>query len=161
MAERSTREVVELYARAMYEADAKTLDTILAEDITEEYPQSGERIRGKANLRAIIQNYPGVDARGWEGRSKIEKVVGEEDRWVTGPDCRALRIVGTGDHFTLQGRIKYPDGSVWHLVSLVELRNGKIFRLTSYFGAPFEAPAWRAKWVERTEAPSAGSTTTT
>jgi hypothetical protein len=42
------------------------------------------------------------------------------------------------------GRIRYPNGEEWHLVQLVELRDGLIWRLTSYFAAPFEAPEWRA-----------------
>jgi hypothetical protein len=32
---------------------------------------------------------------------------------------------------------------------LVQVRDGKIYRETAYFAAPFEAPEWRAPWVER------------
>jgi len=43
----------------------------------------------------------------------------------------------------------YPgDTRVWHSVVLVELRDGKVLKETAIFGAPFDAPAWRAKWVE-------------
>jgi hypothetical protein len=31
---------------------------------------------------------------------------------------------------------------------VVEFRDGKIARMTDYFAAPFEAPAWRAPYVE-------------
>lgn len=148
MAEKSTREIVERYARAIHDMDYAAVDSVLADDVTDDYPQSGERVRGKANLRAIIENYPNLGEEGWRGRTAVQKVVGEEDHWVTGPGWQLLRITGTGDQFTLTGRITYPDGSVWHLVQLVELRSGKITKLTTYFGAPFEAPAWRAKWVE-------------
>ena len=29
------------------------------DDYVEEYPQSGERIRGKQNVRSVYENYPG------------------------------------------------------------------------------------------------------
>lgn len=154
MGERSTREIVEAYAQAVYKVDPAALDALLADDVIEDYPQSGERVRGKANMAAIILNYPGLQRdEDWRGRTKVDKVVGEEDRWVSGPDWRLTKIVGTGDHYTLTGRIRYPNGSVWHIAQLVELRNGKIARLTSYFAEAFEAPAWRARWVERVSEP--------
>jgi hypothetical protein len=34
-------------------------------------------------------------------------------------------------------------------------RDGKILRETRYYGEPFEAPAWRAQWVQRIEEPVA------
>jgi hypothetical protein len=34
---------------------------------------------------------------------------------------------------------------------IVEFRDGKIWRDTRYYAEPFEAPAWRAQWVERME----------
>jgi len=45
--------------------------------------------------------------------------------------------------------VTYPNGETWHIVSLIEFRDGKISKITSYFGAPFEAPAWRAPYVEK------------
>jgi hypothetical protein len=35
-------------------------------------------------------------------------------------------------------------------MSLVELRSGKIAKTTDVYGEPFDPPAWRSKWVERT-----------
>jgi hypothetical protein len=34
-------------------------------------------------------------------------------------------------------------------VAIIELRDGKIFRETCYYAEPFEAPEWRAQWVEQ------------
>jgi hypothetical protein len=34
------------------------------------------------------------------------------------------------------------------VVDLIELRDGLVHRETMYWAAPFEAPAWRAPWVE-------------
>jgi hypothetical protein len=31
----------------------------------------------------------------------------------------------------------------------MQLRDGKVYRETWYFASPFEAPVWRAAWVER------------
>jgi hypothetical protein len=33
----------------------------------------------------------------------------------------------------------------------MEFRNGKVVHETQYFADPFEAPAWRNKWVQKTE----------
>jgi hypothetical protein len=40
-------------------------------------------------------------------------------------------------------------GEPVHTVSIMELRDGKVARETHYFAEPFDAPEWRAQWVER------------
>ena len=45
------------------------------------------------------------------------------------------------------------DGRLFHYVSVVELGDGKMWRDTRYYAEPFEAPAWRSRWVERIGAP--------
>jgi hypothetical protein len=45
------------------------------------------------------------------------------------------------------------DGQIYHVAMVVEFRDGKIWRDTRYYAEPFEAPAWRAQWVEPIEAP--------
>ena len=111
-----------------------------------EYPQSGERFRGLANIRAVAENYPGGLPKDLSG-----KVIGSEDKWVVGPSFNVLRIEGTGDIYTIIGSATYPDGKTWQVMSLVELRAGKIARTTELFGAPFDAPEWRSKWAERSK----------
>jgi ketosteroid isomerase-like protein len=127
------RKTVEQFLQAMATNDWEAQDRLLADDFVEEYPQSGERIRGKANRRAIIENYPRGEPR---------------DVNASGPAPKLPVIAGNGDHFTATGQVKYPNGETWHVVSLVEIRDGKIARMTDYFAAPFEAPAWRAPYVE-------------
>jgi hypothetical protein len=97
-----------------------------------EYPQSGERIRGWDNVRAAHENYPGGLPQEVEG-----KALGSEDKWVLGPSYNVLRIEGTGDVYTLIASARYPDGQIWQ-------------ESTEIYGAPFDPPPWRAKWVERT-----------
>ena len=65
------------------------------------------------------------------------------------PNLMPMRLVGMGDQYVGTGQVIYPDGKTWHIVQLIELRNGMIAHLTTYFAEPFEAPAWRAAWVER------------
>ena len=40
-------------------------------------------------------------------------------------------------------------GEKFYLTSVVEFRGGKIAKQTEYWASPFEAPGWRAQWVER------------
>jgi len=128
------RTIVEQFLSAMATNDVEAQERLLSDDIVEEYQQSGERIRGKDNRRAIIENYPGGTPR---------------ETSATGPSPKPPTITGAGDRFTAAGQITYPNGETWQVVSLIELRDGKISKMTSYFAAPFEAPAWRAPYVEK------------
>jgi len=141
--EPSPSEIVQRYATAMGAGDKEMLLFVMADDLIEDFPQSGERIIGFDNWMALIEHWPE------ETRPHLDQVVGSEDRWVSGPNWSLARIEGTGDKFWGAGHVTYPDGSTWHVVQLIELRNGKIAHLTSYFAPPFEAPEWRKPWVVR------------
>ena len=147
MKELTSREIVERYAKAVTADDYDAQDALLADDVVEEYPQSGERVHGKANRRAIFENYPGMKERG--AHPQIDRIIGSEDRWLPTPSFGVMRVVGTGDQYTATARVTYPNGEVWFVVEIIELRHGKIAKLTSYFGQAFEPPAWRSQWVER------------
>jgi hypothetical protein len=41
------------------------------------------------------------------------------------------------------------EGGAYEGEAILELRDGKVWRDTRYFAEPFEAPEWRAQWVER------------
>jgi len=111
---------LEELARRQYE--------LAAEDFVEEWPQSGERIRGRANAKAINDNYPAMTG--------------------TTPQLSLRRLSGEGSHWVIEGTIDYGDGTPVSYVGIAELRDDKLARITEYFGNPFEAPAWRSKWVE-------------
>jgi ketosteroid isomerase-like protein len=147
MADLTNREIVERFVRAQADPARAGDNEYVAEDLVEDYPQSRERIRGLANRRAIFENYPGRTGRDF-GPNEVRTVIGE-DHWVMTPTMTLARVNGSGERFTATGMITYPNGERWHLVQLIEVRGGKIARLTTYFAAPFEAPAWRAQWVER------------
>ncbi|MEO8570967.1 MAG: hypothetical protein ABI553_04635 [Chloroflexota bacterium] len=59
MGERTNEEVMRAYLQALTVNDVEALDRLRDPDWTLDYPQSGERIRGHANERAIADHYPG------------------------------------------------------------------------------------------------------
>jgi hypothetical protein len=89
-----------------------------------EMPQSGERIRGRDNMRAMQEGFPNP------------------------PTITIRRVVGANTTWVLEGVNDYGD-DVWHVVAIFELDpDGRIVRDTRYYAKPFEAPQWRAMWVE-------------
>jgi SnoaL-like domain len=96
-----------------------------------EMPQSGERFRGRENMRAFQR---ARDNHATPPRSlQLRRVLVKEGLWV------------------VEAVIDYGDGRVFDVVQLLELRDGKMWRDRWYFAEPFEAPEWRAQWVERME----------
>jgi len=139
------RQVVEGYARALAENDLDAQDALVHEDYVGHWPQSGEVIRGRANRRAILENYPGAQSG---MRPSTDRIIGQDDKFIAGPSWNIIHLTGSGDELTATGTITYPNGETWHFASLLTLREGKISRQVDYFGPPFEAPAWRAPYVE-------------
>ena len=93
--------------------------TYVAEDVVETYPQSGERLEGRAAERAMHEAFSGS------------------------PTFTIRRILRDGDLAVVELDERYADGSVWKTAFILELRDGLIAGLTGYFGEPFAAPAWR------------------
>lgn len=146
MTESSGRAIVERYARALQDKDHDALARLVTDDYVDEMPQSGERVRGKANQLALVHNYPGgvgtIDP-------KSTRLVSAEDRWVVTPTFAPLRIEGSGDVYTYVGTVTYANGETWQIIQIIELRHGKVAKTMSWYAAPFEAPAWRTPYVER------------
>jgi hypothetical protein len=148
------RELAERFVRSHRSpVDWDEMRSLMHPDFVEEWPQSGERIRGFENRRAMWENYPGGAPEG----VGVRRILGGEDRIIDAPVpagpfpmFTVVRVVGTGDSFTYEGTATYPSGDTSHVVMIVELRDEKVWRLTTYFAAPFDAPEWRAAWVERT-----------
>jgi limonene-1,2-epoxide hydrolase len=147
VAELTNRDVVERFVAAMNADDLGAAEQYLAEDMVEDYPQSGERIRGRKNRRAVVENYPGRAERDFSP-GRVSAIVGD-DQWVMTPTFSLLRLVGSGERFTVTGELNYPNGDRWHIVQLMELRGGKIAKMITYFAEPFEPAPYRAKFVER------------
>ncbi|MGN9894535.1 nuclear transport factor 2 family protein [Micromonospora sp. L31] len=106
--------------------DIARASEIYADDAVLEWPQGGERVRGKANITALRSSYP--------------------DR----QEFQLHRTVGCGDLWVNEYTIRYDDRPMM-AVGIMEFRDGKVVRERIYFGEPWEPPAWRAQWVERIE----------
>ena len=78
---------------------------------------------------------------------KLGEMYGEQTG--TSPKFTYTRMLGGGDVFVVEGTIDYGDGVPVSYVGIGELRDGKIAKMTEYFANPFEAPAWRADYVDR------------
>jgi len=119
------------------------LHEVYHEDAVLEYPQSGERFRGLANIRAQFEDYPDLNP----GTSQLTEVIGD-DTYAISPSYTVIRVEGAGLKGTAVIRIRYPDGSYWWAVNLYDLRDGLMTRSRSYFAPDFEAPDWRAPYRE-------------
>lgn len=97
---------------------------IFADDAVIEWPQSGERIRGKQNIIALHEASP------------------------VGVDFEIRRITGSGDLWVTETTIRYDGARPTSAVFIMEFRDGRVIRETDYFGEPFDPPGYRAAWVE-------------
>jgi hypothetical protein len=138
----TNEECVRRYAAASAAHDLDALPMLRHPEWMVFWPQSGERVESSQAFAEIIGSYPG-------GAPAVEvtRIVGSEDQWVVTPANTAMRVAGSGDFWWSEWRITYPNGDVYLVVDLFELRGGLIYRETVYWAAPFEAPAWRAPWV--------------
>jgi hypothetical protein len=124
MGEQENRQVLEgLFSNGRLRLSVEDEHAARTEDYVMEMPQSGERIVGRDRMRAFQEAYPNP------------------------PDARVRRIVGSGDLFVMEAFADY-GGEVARVVDVVEFRDGKIAKETRYYAAPFDAPEWRAQWVE-------------
>jgi hypothetical protein len=120
-------EIREALNRHWAASDANDFDVehaIYRDDAVLEYPQSGERIRGRRNIQASRVAQPNAK------RFTVRRIVGVGDLWVS--------------EFTLSY-----DGRPSYTVSVMEFQDGKVARETQYFADPFEPGPSRAQWVER------------
>jgi hypothetical protein len=103
--------------------DEAVASEIYADDAVLEFPQGGERIRGKENIVAFRTAYPAsLDF-------DIRRTIGRDDLWLN------------------EYVIRY-DGNPSHVVGIMEFRDNKVVRETLYVGEPWEPPEWRQQWVE-------------
>jgi hypothetical protein len=142
----------ERYAAALASGDLGIIDEVFTEDFVDEYPQSGEVIRGRRNLKAMMEARPGRPGEHGPDLASVRARAGDELR-VVAPLFTVVRVQGRGDAGTTTLRARYPDGSWWWIVVVYELRDGRIARSTSFFAPTFEAPGWRAPYVERRAVP--------
>jgi SnoaL-like domain len=124
MAENDIREALNRHWAASDANDFDVEHDIYREDALLEYPQSGERIRGRHHIQASRVAQPNAK------RFTVRRIVGTGDLWVT--------------EFILTY-----DGRPSYTVSVMEFLDGKVAHETQYFGDPFEPGPSRAHLVER------------
>ena len=123
----SSKQVLEQFWEAMQSNDFRAVGELLHDEYVLEWPQSGERVRGRENFVAINENYP---AHGrWE--FTVHRILAEGDEVVSDVD------VTDG---VLRGRV----------ITFSRIRDGKILHQTEFWPDPFEAALWRSQWVEKT-----------
>ncbi|HEY3976386.1 MAG TPA: nuclear transport factor 2 family protein [Streptosporangiaceae bacterium] len=120
----STRAAIEQHWKASDDGDADTEHAIYAADAILDYPQSGERFRGRAKIQAQRGGHPA------ERRFRI------------------LRIRGGGDLWVSECVITY-DGAPTYSVSVMEFAGEQVTHETQYFADPFPAAARRAPLAEQ------------
>jgi ketosteroid isomerase-like protein len=123
--EHEIRAALEQHWAASAAGDVETEHNIYLDDAICDYPQSGERIHGRRNIQALRSHHPGKPSG-----FTVRRIVGQGNVWVT-----EYVIV-------YQGKPAYT-------VSIMEFAGNRVVHETQYFAGPFEAPAWRAQWVER------------
>ena len=122
--EKKIRAALDQHWAASDANDFETEHRIYLDDAVLEYPQSGERTRGRSNIQNQRANQPN------KKRFSIRRIIGSGELWVT--------------EFILTY-----DAKPSYTVSIMEFKGDKVARETQYFADPFVAPTFRAKWVER------------
>src|SRR3954467_12663689 len=123
MEDREIRTALDRHWTASDANDLEAEHDIYREDAVLEYPQSGERSRGRQKIQSSRAAQPN------RKRFSVRRIIGAGDLWVT------------------EYILTY-DGRPSHTVSIMEFLDGKGPRETQYFGAPFEPGPSRAQWAE-------------
>jgi len=119
------RAVLERHWAASDAGDFEAEHEIYREDALLYYPQSGEQIRGRRNIRESRFLQPN------RKRFTVQRIVGSGDLWVS--------------EFVLAY-----DGAPVFSVSIMEFQEGLVVRETQYFADRFDPAPSRAHLVERT-----------
>jgi hypothetical protein len=124
MDDRSVRLALERHWEASDANDFDAEHEIYHEDAVLDYPQSGERIRGRRNIQESRTVQPN------KKRFTVRRMIGSGDLWVT--------------EFVLTY-----DGRPSYVVSIMEFREAKVAHETQYFADRFDPGPSRAHLVER------------
>ena len=122
MGEAENRQTVLTVFRAILEGDVGLFHRQFCEDSVIEFPQSGERIVGGANRRAVYRSFP--------GRPSVTRTT-----------------VG-GDLAVVEATVDYGDAADWRAVFIYRLRGARIATAAAYWAQPFQPAESRAAWVE-------------
>lgn len=112
--------------RVMGSNDFEAASSCLSEDYELLWPQSAERLVGRANFAALNANYPAHGLWSFHVNS----------------------LVAEGD--TVVSDVTISDGEVRaRAITFSTVRDGLISRQVEFWPDDYEAPEWRSQWVER------------
>jgi hypothetical protein len=137
------RALMAAFSDALTSGQYEQLRDFYDPDVIAEFPQSGERFRGPEGLIGQFQSYPGH-----LNDTRMSDVIGGTSYALT-PMYTVVAVEGSGDSGTAIYRTRYPDGSMWWVINLYELRNGRVAKLRTFFAQDFEAPAWREPFWDK------------
>jgi hypothetical protein len=118
------RAALERHWNASDAGDFEVEHDIYHEDAVLDYPQSGERIRGRRNIQESRFVQPN------KKRFTVRRMIGSGDLWIT--------------EFVLSY-----DGIPSYTVSIMEFRDGLVAHETQYFADRFDPAPSRAHLVEQ------------
>src|ERR1700760_3650599 len=123
MDDRTLRQALERHWAASDASDFEAEHDIYREDAVLDYPQSGERIRGRRRIQESRRVQPS------DKRFTVRRILGSGVLWIS--------------EFTLSY-----DGTPSYVVSIMEFRDGLVAHETQYFADPFAPGPSRAHLVE-------------
>jgi hypothetical protein len=129
MDDRAIRTALERHWEASDASDFEREHEIYREDAVLDYPQSGERIRGRRNIQQSRTVQPN------KKRFTIRRMIGSGDLWIT------------------EYILTYDDKPSY-VVSIMEFRDGLVAHETQYFADRFEPSPSRAHLIEHVGGPS-------
>jgi ketosteroid isomerase-like protein len=118
-------QLIEQHLEAAMAGDEEAFTALIDDDFVQDWPQSGERVRGRLACLNVARNYPGGP-----------------------PQVEIVRTTGEGDHWVVEAKSRYADETDYHVIAILEFRAGKAIREVDYFGPSYPAPEWRRQWVE-------------
>ncbi|WP_042418662.1 nuclear transport factor 2 family protein [Streptacidiphilus anmyonensis] len=122
-ADRRIRSAIEEHWQASERGDTESEHAVYATDAILDYPQSGERFRGRAAIAAQRGGHPAAR------HFTVQRISGGGRLWVS--ECV----------------ITY-DGVPTYSVSIMEFAHGQVVHETQYFPEGFGAPEWRRALAE-------------
>ncbi|MGO4146456.1 nuclear transport factor 2 family protein [Paenarthrobacter sp. YAF11_1] len=125
--QRTNENVVKRLIDCINDRHIEVMDELFHDDAVMHWPQSGEVVRGAENRRAIYSAFPQL------------------------PTISPRRLLSGGNLVTAEALLDY-GGTAYQTVFIFEFRGGRIIKETAYWSEAFQAPEWRAQWVEVTTA---------
>jgi SnoaL-like protein len=116
MSEQENQHTIERHFQAFEQRDLDAISELMHDDDVKELPQSGESIRGKQYARSVLEIYPGGL-----------------------PNLLDYSYVVSGELGVMKMTLEYGGNRVY-ACEVIDFQDGKIKRVSAYFGEPFEAP---------------------